>query len=87
MRLIQENQDVQIFKTFMNENAAKDDVKKAEFLVFVLLYGGRRISDTLSDLQYINYRNLQLQQKCYYQKSLNHLNKRPSIIAGEYTCR
>ena len=58
VRLLQKNQDVQeACKTFMNESATKDEVKKAGCLVFVLLYGGK-ISDTLSDLRYINYKKL-----------------------------
>ena len=69
----------------MNENAAKDEVKKAEFLVFVLLYGARRISDTLSDLQYINYRKLAATTKMLLPEKF-----KPSEQAakyGEYTCR
>lgn len=65
----------------MNENAAKDEVKKAEFLVFVLLYGGRRISDTLSDLQYINYRKLAATTKMLLPEKF-----KPSEQAAKYHC-
>ena len=87
VRLLQKNQDVkEACKTFMNESATKDEVKKAGCLVFVLLYGGR-ISDTLSHLRYLNYKKLAATTKKSLPENYHHLKQRPSIIAGESTYR
>ena len=64
----------------MNENAIKDEVKKAGCLMFVLLYGGR-ISDTLLDLRYINYKKLVSATKKLLPEKLP-----PSEAAAKYHC-
>ena len=64
----------------MNENATKDDMKKAGCLVFKLLYGGR-ISNTLSDVQNINYKTLAAKTKKLIPEKLP-----PSEAVTKYHC-